>query len=153
MCGSILCHPFDTAKTKVQMLSAHKQSTFSFMQSIILKEGVMGLYRGVMYPFFGFGILYSISFGVNGICRNHFIQKNENDKDRFNRTGLKSTELSQPQLIFGGICAGIGNSIIRTPIERVKTWSQIHGTSTLRSTVKCYPFPILMHFFGQTKIL
>ena len=56
----------------------------------------------------------------------------------FKRTGLKSTELSQPQLIFGGICAGIGNSFFRTPIERVKTWSQIHGTSTLRSTVKYY---------------
>jgi len=135
MCGSLLCHPFDTAKTRVQMLSEHKESTLSFMRSIIAKEGVTGLYRGVLYPFFGFGVLFSISFGVNGLCRNHFIKQNEKDTERYKRTHQQPTELSRPQLVVGGIFAGIGSSIFRTPIERVKTWSQIHGTSTARSTV------------------
>merc|ERR1712087_945142 len=58
MVGSILCHPFDTTKTRVQMLSQHNESTFSFMRSVVAKEGIGALYRGVLYPFCGFGILF-----------------------------------------------------------------------------------------------
>jgi len=135
MGGSILCHPFDTAKTRVQMSSQHQQSTLSFMRSIVAKEGVGGLYRGVLYPFCGFGVLFSISFGINGIVRNHYIHQNERDKSRFERLHLKPTQLSMYQLMIGGVFAGLGSSIFRTPIERVKCWSQIHNTSTLRSTI------------------
>ena len=135
MCGSVLCHPFDTTKTRIQMLSGHNQSTFKFMKQIIQNDGILALYRGVLYPFFGFGVLFSISFGVNGIFRNHFIRNNEKDIDRYKRTGMKATELSLPQLMIGGAFAGAASSVFRTPIERVKTWSQIHGTSTARSTV------------------
>ena len=97
-----------------------------------------GLYAGGLYPFFGFGVLFSISFGVNGICRNYFIQKNEEDTLRFERTHLKANQLSTYQLMIGGVFAGAASSVFRTPIERVKTWSQIHQTSTTRSTVNCY---------------
>jgi len=134
MAGSILCHPFDTTKTRVQMLAEHRQSTLSFMRSIAAKEGVGALYRGMMYPFFGFGVLFSISFGTNGLVRNHYIRQNERDETRFERLHLKPTELSMSQLMVGGVFAGAASSIFRTPIERVKCWSQIHGTSTIRST-------------------
>eukprot|EP01083_Nonionella_stella_P014341 40316_1 len=135
MCGSLLCHPFDTAKTKVQMLSQHNQSTLSFMRSLVAKDGFHALYRGVLYPFFGFGILFSISFGVNGIARNYFIKQNEQNTDRFTTRHLKPNELTMYQLMIGGVFAGAASSIFRTPIERVKCWSQIHHTSTARSTM------------------
>eukprot|EP01083_Nonionella_stella_P243475 848353_1 len=135
LCGLLICHPFDTAKTKAQMLSTHNQSTISFMRSIILKNGLTSVYHGIAYPFFGFGVLFAISFGVNGIVRNHYIRKNENDMDRFNKYNLKPSELSRYQLVIGGIFAGAASSVFRTPIERVKVWSQIHHTNTAKSTV------------------
>lgn len=102
------------------------------MRTVARSEGVGALYRGVLYPFFGFGVLFSISFGVNGLFRNHFIHKNERDASR---THLSPSELSMAQLMTGGVFAGAASSIFRTPIERVKTWSQIHGSSTMRSTI------------------
>ena len=105
------------------------------MRSIVAKEGVGGLYRGVLYPFFGFGVLFSISFGVNGIVRNHYIHQNEKDEDRFERLHLKPTQLSMYQLMIGGVWAGAASSVFRTPMERVKCWAQIHKTSTMRSTI------------------
>ncbi len=76
------------------MLAQHQESTLSFMRGIVAKEGVGALYRGMLYPFFGFGVLFSMSFGVNGIFRNYFTRQNERDEGRFARLHLKPNELS-----------------------------------------------------------
>lgn len=133
MVGAFICHPFDTTKTRLQMQNSaatHAQfhqifvyytvncvcyvyrSTFKFMRGIYIKEGIASFYRGILYPFCGFGLLFSISFGINGICRNYFIKQNiQQNKEN-------PTELPLSQLMIGGIFAGAGSSILRTPIER-----------------------------------
>ena len=124
MIGSFCAHPFDTTKTKLQMIDVKKrQSTLGFMRNMVAKNGFTSLYRGVLYPFFGFGMIFSVAFGTNGICRNYFIQKNNGNDN-----------LSLPQLMIGGAFAGFTSSLVRVPIERVKTWSQVHNCSTIHST-------------------
>eukprot|EP01083_Nonionella_stella_P155410 502022_1 len=113
MAGSLSSHPFDTVKIKIQMLSEHKQSTFQFMRALVIKDGVPALWRGCLYTFFGYGVLFAITFGVNGAVQN---------------------DLSMFQTI-AGIIAGTVQSFFSTPVERVKTWSQTHGTSTVQSTM------------------
>eukprot|EP01083_Nonionella_stella_P009055 26252_1 len=129
MAGSLSSHPFDTAKTKIQMLSEHKQSTFAFMRAVVIKEGVPGLWRGCLYPFFGYGVSLAITFGVNGAIQNHFMRQNEQDQLR------SCSDLSMSQIAIAGSMAGIVQSFFTTPVERVKTWSQTHGTSTVQSTM------------------
>eukprot|EP01083_Nonionella_stella_P155411 502023_1 len=129
MAGALSCHPFDTAKIKIQMLSEHKQSTFSFMRALVIKEGVPALWRGSVYPFFGIGVLFSITFGVNGMAQNHFMCQNE--QDQLGRCSY----LSMSRITIAGIIAGTVQSFFSTPVERVKTWSQTHGTSTVQSTM------------------
>lgn len=114
------------------------RSMFSFMRGIVQKEGITALYRGVLYPFCGFGVIFSVAFGVNGTCQDILIGhkmrllKKQNSE---NKIILNSSHLSMSELMICGAFAGAASSTVRTPIERVKVWSQIHHTSTLRSTI------------------
>ena len=114
------------------------------MRGIVQKEGFTSLYRGVLYPFCGFGIIFSVAFGVNGTCQDLLIahkmrllqkQNKDNNNNNNNNTILNSSHLSMGELMICGAFAGAASSTVRTPIERVKVWSQIHHTSTLRSTI------------------
>ncbi len=63
ICGSlyggtntIVGHPFDTIKTKMQVQSEHmglKKGVFQTVKDVALKEGPLGFYRGWIPPFMG----------------------------------------------------------------------------------------------------
>ena len=74
MIGCFFCHPFDTTRVRIQMLNTIKKpSTFSFIGQTIKQHGFSSLYKGILYPFFGYGVLFSIAFGVNGVMQDYFI--------------------------------------------------------------------------------
>ena len=129
MAGILVCHPFDTTKVRIQMLPKHPNiSTFKFMGQLIKNEGIITLYRGIAFPFFGFGFIFSTIFGVNGLCNEFCIHRN-----RINNK-INPNELSILQLSLSGTASGMVSSYVRSPIERIKTWSQIHHTNAIIST-------------------
>ena len=54
--NTIVGHPFDTVKTKMQSQSQHmgmKQGYFTTVKNILKQEGPIGFYRGVIPPLIG----------------------------------------------------------------------------------------------------
>ena len=50
--GTIVGHPLDTLKTRLQIDLTHK-STIKTLKGIIKHEGVKGLYKGISAPLIG----------------------------------------------------------------------------------------------------
>ena len=129
MFGKFLCFPFDTAKTHQQMLNTKKPPNWlKILHNIIRKEGFFAIYRGIMYPFLGYGIIFSSTFGINGSARSILLEYRKNQTKNIDYE-LNLFEIS----LCGGIAGGL-TSFIRGPIERVKCWSQIQKQGTLEST-------------------
>ena len=71
-----------------------------------------------------------MNFGIRGSVQDMLRNTlHTNDKYSAPNAGLPAYET-----MFCGVCAGIGSAVVRTPIEQVKVWSQLHKISTLEST-------------------
>ncbi|EYB95127.1 hypothetical protein Y032_0163g3468 [Ancylostoma ceylanicum] len=113
--GVLAGHPLDTIKVRLQTQnSASKlyRGTWHCFKMIIQKEGVHGLYKGLSSPLASLTAINAIVFGVHGsVCR----------------------EFSQPDSLrahfFAGCAAGMMQSIIATPSERLKLLIQIQTDS------------------------
>lgn len=122
MFGILCSHPFDTLKTRMQV-ETYKSFTDA-TKTIIKKEGARSLYRGMVYPFLGFGTIFSIAFGVNGTTTDYIRQQHVDP----------NYQLNLWEMMGCGALAGSASSIPRTAIERVKCWSQVHKIGTWAAT-------------------
>ncbi|VDP13251.1 unnamed protein product [Heligmosomoides polygyrus] len=109
--GVLAGHPLDTVKVRLQMQNPNSKlytGTWHCFKTIIKKEGTAGLYKGLSSPLASLTAINAIVFGAHGsICR----------------------EFSQPDSLrahfFAGCAAGMMQSIIATPSERLKLLIQI----------------------------
>ena len=65
--NTLVGHPFDTVKTKMQVQSEHmglKQKYIPTIKSVLAKEGPLGFYRGCIPPFIGSIVYRSTQFSV-----------------------------------------------------------------------------------------
>lgn len=84
------------------------RGTFHCLQTIVAKESVRGLYRGMASPMSGVAFVNAIVFGVYGN-----IQRHSDNPD-----SLKTH-------FFAGTAAGLAQSIVCSPMELVKTRLQL----------------------------
>ena len=93
MTQTVIGHPFDTAKVRLQTSTMNLTNTF---MSIIKKEGLRGFYKGYGPPLLTNSIINSLIFGLNGyfydIYQNHFISG-------YVSGSILSPIISVPQLI------------------------------------------------------
>ncbi|ETN80212.1 hypothetical protein RB195_015011 [Necator americanus] len=109
--GVLAGHPLDTVKVRLQMQNPGSKlyrGTWHCFKTIIRKEGFSGLYKGLSSPLASLTAINAVVFGVHGsVCR----------------------EFSHPDSLrahfFAGCAAGMMQSIIATPSERVKLLIQI----------------------------
>ena len=138
MVGTAVAFPFDTMKILMQQ-SKHQQKkkekisnvNYNYQSKSILSQrgivrSILSLYRGSLLPFFGNGLVYSTSFGINGTCRNICLKYLRAPED-------VNCDLTMIECMICGGISGIGSTMIFTPMERVKCWSQVHGTNTYNS--------------------
>ena len=133
MVGLLVCFPFDTAKTFIQMHSAtygNNMSTIKLLSTMAKRNGVFSIYKGVLYPWVGYGAIFSTAFGVRGTVQD-LLKKHYHVDDKY---APKKAALPFYETMFCGMCAGGASAIVRTPIERVKVWSQLNKQSTFTST-------------------
>lgn len=144
MAGSAASHPFDTIKTHIQhsMNPSDKNLTmFKQLTRSMKSTSIFSLYRGILYPFFGMGISYSIAFGVNGVCQDLCV-KYCNWSNYIFEKNVKH-DLTMMQLSMCGTVAGLCVSLFFSPMDRVKCWSQVNNLTTIESTnclIKHYGF-------------
>ena len=149
MVGAIVAHPFDTIKTRLQieMISSNvqqKNNTFNILKSILFKEGIRNIYKGILPPFLGYGLTSSLVFGVNGFTKHKMLKYSQSKKPSKQRLSLFQIS----------ICAGITgffHTFLVTPIERVKIWSQSHKIYSIQSTKSLYSNQGIKGFFGGIK--
>ncbi|PFX26366.1 mitochondrial basic amino acids transporter-like [Stylophora pistillata] len=109
--GIVVGHPFDTVKVRLQtQVSKRYAGTINCFTQIVKHETVFGLYKGMLSPMAGVGLINAIIFGVQG------------NLSRLLEPGLSS------QCIAGGV-AGAVQSIVCCPMELAKTLVQVQSTS------------------------
>ncbi|CAO4380754.1 unnamed protein product [Caenorhabditis nigoni] len=109
--GVLAGHPLDTVKVRLQTQhgpNPQYRGTFHCFKMIVQKEGFRGLYKGMSSPLLSLSAINAIVFGVHGgTCR----------------------QMDEPNSItshfVGGAAAGMAQSVIAAPTERVKLLLQI----------------------------
>ncbi|XP_071962381.1 mitochondrial basic amino acids transporter-like [Antedon mediterranea] len=110
--GVLVGHPFDTVKVRLQAQSYHNprySGIINCFSTIIRKESVFGLFKGMSSPLIGLAFINAIVFGVQG-----------------NVVRLFEKETLRTQVIAGGT-AGFLQSFICSPMELAKTRLQLQG--------------------------
>lgn len=111
--GVLVGHPFDTIKVHLQTQNPKNpiyRGTFHCFKSIVAKDSVTGLYRGISSPMAGVALVNAIVFGVYGN-----IQRKSSDPN-----SIKSHFLA-------GSAAGLAQSVVCSPMELIKTRLQLQS--------------------------
>ncbi|XP_018329578.1 mitochondrial basic amino acids transporter [Agrilus planipennis] len=110
--GVIVGHPFDTVKVilQTQMPNAERKyaGTVDCVKSLMVREGLRGLYRGVSSPLAGVAGINAVVFGVYGNVQRAI--------------GDSNSALSH---ILAGSVAGLVQSVLCGPMELVKSRLQV----------------------------
>ncbi|XP_076295449.1 mitochondrial basic amino acids transporter isoform X2 [Lasioglossum baleicum] len=113
--GIVVGYPLDTVKVHMQTQDYRNpkyKGSWHCFRTIIAKESVAGLYRGMTSPMTGVAMVNAITFGVYGLTQKHMT----------NSDSLASH-------FIAGTIAGIAQSPICSPIELAKTRIQLQTSS------------------------
>ncbi|KAK9303324.1 hypothetical protein QLX08_004924 [Tetragonisca angustula] len=113
--GVIVGYPLDTIKVHMQTQDYRKpkyKSNWDCFRTILAKESVAGLYRGISSPLAGVTLVNAVIFGVYGETRRHIPDPN-----------------SLSSCFVSGALAGLAQSPICSPIELAKTRMQLRASS------------------------
>lgn len=122
MAGVVVGHPLDTVKVLLQtqdMKNPKFKGTIHCLQSVVTKEGLRGVYRGVTSPLLGVAGINAIVFGVYGNVQKH----------SSNPESLRIHALA-------GAAAGLAQSFICSPMELAKSRLQVADSSS-KGPVDC----------------
>jgi len=115
--NTIVGHPFDTVKTKMQAQSQHMEKSAKYVETIknvYRQEGALGFYRGWAPPFLGSIIFRSVQFSVFEAC----YTKWENDSTM--RQTIPFTPGTEWRVLAAGVISGSVRSAIECPFEYAK---------------------------------
>ncbi|XP_036386555.1 mitochondrial carnitine/acylcarnitine carrier protein [Megalops cyprinoides] len=122
-CLLLAGHPLDTIKVRLQTQPRSLSSqyvlytgTYDCLRKTLLKEGVLGLYRGMGAPLAGMAPMMAISFFGFGLGK-QLLQPDPN------------TPLTYPQIYLAGMLAGVFTTVIVAPGERIKCLLQVQSTT------------------------
>lgn len=119
--GVIVGHPLDTIKVHLQTQNATNpmyKGTIDCFRTLVARDGIRGLYRGISSPLAGIAAINAVIFGVYGN-----VQRKMSDPD-----ALRSH-------FYAGAIAGFAQSFLTSPMELVKTRIQVAGTG---SPLRCF---------------
>lgn len=111
--GVIVGHPLDTVKVHLQtqdLKNPKYNGGYHCLKSLMVKDGIRGIFRGISSPLSGVAAINAIIFGVYGNIQRH-------QKDP---TALTSC-------CIAGASAGLVQSFFTSPMELAKTRVQISG--------------------------
>eukprot|EP01114_Cavostelium_apophysatum_P017072 TRINITY_DN4986_c0_g1_i1.p1 TRINITY_DN4986_c0_g1~~TRINITY_DN4986_c0_g1_i1.p1 ORF type:complete len:324 (+),score=12.21 TRINITY_DN4986_c0_g1_i1:297-1268(+) len=143
--GVLVGYPFDTVRVRLQNTT---RGVFSSAMDCFIKtinaEGASGLYKGMVSPLFSMAILKALMFGSHDF----FLRIQPNNVGK-NPTLLQHT--------MAGMCAGLMNSLLCTPVDRAKIILQVqdvgahprqltppifHGYRTRAPAIKRFTGPV-----------
>lgn len=111
--NTIVGHPFDTIKTKMQVQAGYKESYINSIKKVYAEGGIRAFYKGWVPPFFGSVIFRSLQFTAYEVSYANM----DND------TLKKKIPLSggiEWRVLLGGIAAGSTRAVLECPFEYAK---------------------------------
>ncbi|GFR29187.1 hypothetical protein TNCT_528941 [Trichonephila clavata] len=137
--GGICCvaagHPLDTIKVRLQTMPKPAvgalpmyTGTFDCAKKTILKEGFLGLYKGMAAPITGVTPMFAVCFFGFGVGK-RLQQKHPEE------------QLSYIQLFNAGMLSGVFTTAIMTPGERIKCLLQVQQAAGPGTEIK-YAGPV-----------
>ncbi|KAK6122151.1 hypothetical protein DH2020_044102 [Rehmannia glutinosa] len=108
--------PVDTIKTQMQALGScpiKSASVNQALQSILKRDGLRGLYRGIGAMGLGAGPAHAVYFSVYEICKKSFSGGNPNNSAAH---------------AMSGICATVASDAVLTPMDMVKQRLQLSNS-------------------------
>ena len=111
MAGTVAGQPLDVIKTRVQASSSQSTGIFSGLRLLWRKEGVGGLFRGLLPPLLGQGAMNALAFGAESFTRPYAQMYFQTD--------------SYLPMFFSGCAAGAMQSMAAAPAELLKIQLQV----------------------------
>lgn len=133
MAGTLVGHPLDTAKVRLQTQYDHRyRGSFHCLYSIVKREGPLGLWKGVSSPLAGVAFVNAIVFGVYGTTLKLFDDKR-----------ALSTHF------IAGASAGFAQSFVTAPIELFKLRVQVQRADGVFGHLYRSPYDCAVQVFRQ----
>ncbi|KAI0695129.1 hypothetical protein BC835DRAFT_1415014 [Cytidiella melzeri] len=112
-------HPFDLTKTRLQTAPPGTYNgAIDVVKKALARDGVTGLYRGVVPPLLGVTPIFAISFWAYDTSKTLIYAVTPN------RT---SKELSVAEYAAAGFLSAIPTTLVTAPVERAKVLLQVQG--------------------------
>lgn len=118
--NTLVGHPLDTVKTKMQAQTEHMTNAgpFKTLWTVFSKEGIRGLYRGVIPPFIGSMFYRSMQFTVFEAFYTYSKDSPTLTKQIPHCLGLEY------RVIVAGLMSATTRAVIETPFEYAKVKGQ-----------------------------
>ncbi|KAJ7654976.1 mitochondrial carrier domain-containing protein [Mycena polygramma] len=133
-------HPFDLTKTRLQTAPAGVYTgAIDVVKKTIAKDGVTGLYRGMIPPLLGVTPIFAISFWAYGASKQLILAATPN---------RPSDVLSIPELAAAGFMSAIPSTLVTAPVERAKVLLQVQGQGGSEHKYKGV-FDVMKHLYKE----
>ncbi|KAL5534068.1 hypothetical protein ACEPAG_529 [Sanghuangporus baumii] len=119
VCAVLSGHPFDLIKTRLQTAKPGAYTgAIDAVKKALVKDGVTGLYRGVVPPLLGVTPIFAVSFWGYDLGQKCVVALTPN------RT---SPQFSTAEYAVAGFISAIPQTFVAAPVERAKVLLQIQG--------------------------
>ncbi|KAJ6574958.1 carnitine/acyl carnitine carrier [Mycena capillaripes] len=133
-------HPFDLTKTRLQTAPAGVYTgAIDVVKKTVAKDGITGLYRGMIPPLLGVTPIFAISFWAYGASKQLILAATPN------RT---SDVLSIPELAAAGFMSAVPTTLVTAPVERAKVLLQVQGQGGSEHKYKGV-FDVMKHLYKE----
>ncbi|KAF8832213.1 hypothetical protein HHX47_DHR1001908 [Lentinula edodes] len=109
VCAVLVGHPFDLTKTRLQTApSGTYTGAIDVVKKILVRDGVLGVYRGIVPPLLGVTPIFAVSFWAYDASK------------KLISALTKSDTLSTTQLAAAGFLSAVPSTAVTAPVERAK---------------------------------
>ncbi|KAF9015533.1 carnitine/acyl carnitine carrier [Cyathus striatus] len=115
----VVGHPFDLTKTRLQTAAPGSYTgAIDVVKKTLARDGVSGLYRGIIPPILGVTPIFAVSFWAYDTSKQLIFALTPN---------RKSESLSVAELATAGFLSAIPTTLVTAPVERAKVLLQVQG--------------------------
>ncbi|XP_069671665.1 solute carrier family 25 member 45 isoform X2 [Periplaneta americana] len=136
ICGLAVGHPADTIKVRKQTF--HEMRSIQIAIQTFKYEGIHGFYKGLGFPLLTTGALNALFFGAYG----NFIRVLEEFHKKYDPENKDDRKYRRSNIFLAGVCAGIVQVALATPVEIVKIQLQTQTGTWEKHNMKTYLGPV-----------
>ena len=128
--GMLIGHPLDTCKVRMQQSPIKFPTLLQSVRSTLKGEGVGGLFRGIIPPFFSVALFQAVCFASFSEAL-PLVTKNKN---------VKGEDASTSELFLAGSISGTATVFVTTPTDLLKIRLQLQSGARetgLREFLQC----------------